>query len=49
MKYVSKLMAVTYKNLILMHQSHSNKVLIIDEKNKEDKNFFADAIITKLK
>ena len=49
LKYVSKLMAVPYKNLILMHQSHSNKVLIIDEKNKEDKNFFADAIITKLK
>lgn len=37
------------KKLILMHQTHSNKVIIINKKNKNLKQFQADAIITKMR
>ena len=30
-----------------MHQTHSNKVIIINKKNKNSKKFNSDAIITK--
>ena len=46
---VSKKMKINQKNLILMHQTHSNKVIIVNKKNKEIKKFKSDAIITKLK
>ena len=32
-----------------MHQTHSNKVITINNKNKDLKKFNSDAIITKLK
>ena len=35
-------------NLILMNQTHSNKVIVIDDENK-GKKFNSDALITKLK
>ena len=44
---VSKKIKINSKNLMLMHQTHSNKVIII--KNKNVKKFNSDAIITKLK
>ena len=44
---VSKKIKINSKNLMLMHQTHSNKVIII--KNKNIKKFNSDAIITKLK
>ena len=46
---VSKKMNVSLKNLFLMHQTHSNKVIIINKKNKNLKRFNSDALITKLK
>ncbi len=46
---VSKNMNVENKDLILMHQTHSNKVAVIDEKNKKNKKITADALVTKLK
>ncbi len=46
---ISKKMKVNRDRLILMHQTHSNKVVSIDEKNKNKKNLRCDAIITKLK
>ncbi len=47
--FVSKKMKINKKNLILMHQTHSKKVIIIDSKNKKSKKFNSDAIITKIK
>ena len=35
--------------LALMYQTHSNKVIVIDKKNKNLKKFKSDAIITKLR
>ena len=46
---VSKKMKLNPKKLILMHQTHSNKVIIINEKNEKNKIFKSDAIITKQK
>ena len=46
---VSKKMKIKPKNLLLMYQTHSNKVIEITDKNKNSKKFAADAIITKLK
>ena len=47
--FVSKKIKVNKKNLILMDQTHSNKVIIIDKKNKHIRKFKSDAIITELK
>ena len=41
-------MGTQEKNLILMHQTHSNKVIEID-KNNIEKKVNSDAIITRLK
>ena len=41
-------MKINQKKL-LMHQTHSNKVIIINKKNKNLKRFNSDALITKLK
>ena len=46
---VSNTMRISKKNLILMNQTHSNRVIIINKKNKNLKHFQSDAIITKLK
>ena len=46
---VSKKMKINQKRLSLMHQTHSNKVIIITKKNKNLKKFKSDALITKMK
>ncbi len=46
---VSKKMKVHQKKLSLMFQTHSNKVIIINEKNNNFKRFNSDALITKMK
>jgi len=46
--YVAKKMGVKKDKLILMHQSHSNKVVEI-KKNNYKRKIIADAIITKMK
>ena len=46
--FVSKKMGVTKDKLILMHQTHSNKVVEI-KKNNYKKRIIADAMITKMK
>ena len=46
--YVAKKIGVKIYNLILMHQTHSNKVIEINKKNMK-KKIIADAIITREK
>ena len=46
---VSKKMKIHKKKLCLMYQTHSNKVIIINKKNKNSKKFNSDAMITKMK
>ena len=48
LSYVSKKMGVKNINLILMHQTHSNKVIQVKKANSK-KKFYSDAIITKLR
>ena len=45
---VSKKIGVSKNNLFLMNQTHSNKVVTINEKNKNIKTIYADALITKI-
>ncbi len=45
---VSKKMRLKTKNLKLMHQIHSNKVIVLNNKNKRNKRFYCDAFITDL-
>ena len=45
---VSKKMKIYQKNLKLMHQTHSNKVIVLNSKNKKKKVYYCDAIITNL-
>ena len=47
--FVSKKMNISLNRLSLMHQTHSNKVIIITKKNKNLKKFNSDALITKLR
>ena len=47
--YVSKKMKVKKKNLILMYQRHSNKVIEIKKNNYKKKKIFSDAMLTKMK
>ena len=49
LNFVSNKIKVAKKNLILMNQTHSNNVIIIDKKNKHIRKFKSDAIITKIK
>ena len=49
LNFVSKKIKVNKKNLVLMYQTHSNKVIIVNKKNKNLIKFKADAIITKIK
>ena len=46
---VSEQMNVKKENLVLMNQTHSNKVVVVDEKNKNNKKLVADALVTNLK
>ena len=48
LKFVAKKMKIKKNNLILMHQTHSNKVIVI-KKNNYRKKIHADAIITRMK
>ncbi len=45
---VSKRILLNQKNLKLMYQTHGNKVILINKKNKNNKIFFCDALITNL-
>ncbi len=47
--FVSKKMRVNRRNLKLMNQTHSHKVVVINDKNKKLKRIKSDAIITKIK
>ncbi len=47
LEYVSQKMRIKKNKLILMHQTHSNKVIEIDKKNLK-KRINSDAVITKL-
>ena len=47
LKLISKKMSVKRNNLILMYQTHSNKVKEINKKNYKNK-IYADAMITKI-
>ena len=49
LSFVSKKMGINQKKLSLMYQTHSNKVIIINKKNKNLKRFNSDALITKIK
>ena len=49
LEYVSKKMGVKPYNLILMYQTHSNKVIVINSKNKNIRKFKSDAMVTKIK
>ena len=46
---VSKKIGVDENNLFTMNQTHSNKVVIINESNKDNKRVNADALITNIK
>jgi YfiH family protein len=48
LNYVAKYMAIEKTKLVLMHQTHSNKVVEI-KKNNYKKKIIADAMITKMK
>ncbi len=48
LNYVSRKMSIKKNNLILMHQTHSNKVIEI-KKNNYNKIIYSDAMITRLK
>ena len=48
LEFVSQKMRVKKKNLVLMHQTHSNKVIEINKKNL-GKKINSDAVITKFK
>ena len=46
---VSKKMKVDKKKLLLMYQTHSNKVIVVNKKNRNSKKFNSDALITEMK
>ena len=47
--FVSKKMGIKKKNLILMNQTHSNNVIVINKKNIRSRKINSDALITDLK
>ena len=49
LNFVSKKIKINKKKLYLMYQTHSNKVIVINKKNKNLNKFKSDAIITKIK
>ena len=48
LNFVAKKMNIKKNKLILMHQTHSNKVAVV-KKGNLDKNIIADAMVTKIK
>ena len=46
---VSKKMGIDFDKLLLMYQTHSTKVIIVNKNNFKSKKYKCDAIITKLK
>ncbi len=48
LNFISKKININVNRLFLMHQTHSNKVIVITNKNKKLKKFKSDALITKL-
>ena len=46
---ISKKLNVSKKKLFLMHQTHSNKVIVLNKKNTNTKLIKSDAIITKIR
>ena len=46
---VSKKMGIYDKNLFLMNQTHSNKVIVVGNENKKSQIINSDALITRLK
>ena len=40
---------INSKKLLLMHQTHSNKVIVVNNSNKHLKKFTSDALVTKLR
>ena len=49
LEYVSKSININRENLILMNQTHGNKVILIDKKNLKSNRFDSDALVTNLK
>ena len=49
LNFVSKKVKVNKKNLALMYQTHSKKVITINNKNRNLKKFKSDALVTKIK
>ena len=49
LNFISQQMNVNKENLKLMNQSHSNDVIVVNEKNKKNLNFDCDAMVTKIK
>ena len=49
LEHISKSLNINTNKLILMNQTHSNKALIVDEKNWTEKRFDSDAIVTNIK
>ena len=49
LNFVSKKVKVDRKKIALMYQTHSKKVIIINNKNKSLKKFKSDALITKIR
>ena len=49
LNFVSKNIDIKQKKLILMNQTHGNKVAVIDENNLSSKKINSDALITQLK
>jgi len=49
LKLVSKKIGIKLVNLKLMYQTHSNKVVVVDSKNRDLKRINSDAMITQVK
>ena len=49
LSFVSKKMKISTKKLFLMYQTHSNRVIVINQRNKHLKKFKSDALVTGLK
>ena len=47
--YVANIMNVKKNNIILMNQTHSNKVIVIDDSNKHIQRVNSDALVTRQK
>ena len=49
LNFVAKKIGIKKENLILMNQTHSNKVMLIDKNSQKYEKFHCDSIITNLK